>query len=159
MSLGWQFMFKESHAITVDTCHLCCFSVFVIGGGNICQDLQENVYEILVCPLHVSRTYLFSINSSSLCAACTQQCYCYCYQLLLAQIVQVTIGVCASKEESCNNHPYPSSEHGNAIYVKDNVGAPLDHKPREKFQSSRHISWSRMYGNHHQGWCTATEVL
>ena len=45
------------------------FSVFVIGGSKICQDLQKNVCEILVCPLHIARTHLLSINLSQLCAA------------------------------------------------------------------------------------------
>jgi len=61
--------FRESHAIRVETCHLCCFSVFVIGGSKICQDLQKSVCDILVCPLHISRTHSLSINSSQLCAA------------------------------------------------------------------------------------------
>jgi hypothetical protein len=62
-------MFRESHSIIVETCHICCFSVFVIGGSKICQDLQKNVCKILVCPLHISRTHLLSINLSQLCAA------------------------------------------------------------------------------------------
>lgn len=60
-------MFRESCAVIVETCHLCCFSVFVIEGSKICQDLQKNVCEILVCPLHISRT--LSVNSSQLYAA------------------------------------------------------------------------------------------
>jgi hypothetical protein len=61
--------FRESRAIIEETCHLCCFSVFVIGGSKICQDLWKNVCDIHICPVHISRTHLLSINSSQLCAA------------------------------------------------------------------------------------------
>ena len=111
-------MFRNSCAVVVETCHLCCSSVFVIGGSKSSQDLQKNVCEIPVCPLHISRTHLLSINSSQLCVA--------------KQITKGTLVSLLLRMSHITPH-YISSEHGNFIYITDNVDAPLDQKSKENF--------------------------
>lgn len=144
-------MFRNSCAVIVETCHLCCFSVFVIGGSKISQALQKIVCEIPVCPLHISRTHLLSINSSQLCVA--------------KQITKGTLVSLLLRMSHITPHIPPVN-----VGISYTLQIMLMHlwtKSQRRilyrlYQERKCMFCSRMYGNHYVGilqlWCCSFEL-